>query len=973
MIIRLSTPLHHLPAGTMLNGKYKIVQSLGEGGFGITYKGIDTLLDMPVAIKEYYPNGYANRYSPKSLSVTLTEENIADYFNEWKEKYLAEARTLARLNDIKGIVNVRDFFEENGTAYIVMEYLNGKTLKQCVDKDGVFEAEKIAKLMIPLLNSLNKIHEQGLIHRDISPDNIMYMTDGTLKLYDFGAARDYSVQSQQTLSVMLKPGYAPQEQYRSKGNQGPWTDIYAICATMYFCITGIVPDDSLQRVFKDELKLPSELGISIPAYIEEALIKGMAIKSEERFRTTLELAQALAGEPKISGSIELNVVQNESKIFIQPVSSKTAVMPSANSVKSANKTAVMPSTASVKSANKTAVMPSANSAESANKTAVMPRVNLTKPQTVKKPPEKSVAEKSSSANGKKVMVAVIFASIAALAASAVLLTSNLTRSGEKSSAELSESSEITTGFLVEDGKTAALAGGTIERIGKNYTVRNAELSFDDIESILNNQINSLVFESCSFSSGASDAFNSRTSEDLKTLKFTDCTNADFGAIDLTQYPFLEQLCLTNSGFGGSEFDKYDALSGIKFFELHQAEITDFSFLDKLNGAKTISLSCDSFNGDADSFVGNKNLTSLRLGGYSKPAKMSESAVQSLAGASELYHLMLENIDVSAQNEAALEEILPSLERLEELYLPNCNLSSMNLVKNCRNLKALSANGNNLKNLDALQRLIHLRKISFAECGLEDIGGLENCTQLQFVYLAKNNLADISVLNKSCQTLLAVDISDNSQLGGKLHCVENWRELRQLSISNTGDYGKEMVLNSSKLWLLLAQNCGLKSIMVNSDKLTFADVSHNLLQSESELSALNRAGVLIASHNSFSKAEKIRGNTIFLSGNDISQISVNTAEGSAGTISFDYSNSVSEEQLKEIARIFGTVIINDVPLDKQVSYEEIFSYKIIFDENREQSSKKTEHLIEERKADLMLKSSFLESFPLVAEVGSPSDL
>lgn len=962
MIIRLSAPLHHLPAGTMLNGKYKIVQSLGEGGFGITYKGVDTLLDMPVAIKEYYPNGYANRHSPTSLSVTLTEDNNADYFNEWKEKYLAEARTLARLNDIKGIVNVRDFFEENGTAYIVMEYLNGKTLKQCVDKDGVFEAEKIAKLMIPLLNSLNKIHEQGLIHRDISPDNIMYMNDGTLKLYDFGAARDYSVQSQQTLSIMLKPGYAPQEQYRSKGNQGPWTDIYAICATMYFCITGIVPDDSLQRVFDDELKLPSELGITIPAHIEKALIKGMAIKAEERFQTTLELAQALAGEPKISGSIELNVVQNESKIFLQPVSSKTEVMPSANSVKSANKTAVMPS---------------ADSAQSANKTAVMPRVNLTKPHTAEKLPKKSVDEKSSSVNRKKILIAVIFASVAIIAAGAVILTANLSRSGGNSSAELSESSdfssEITAGFLVKDGKTAALAGGTVERIGNNYTVRNAALSFDDIESILDNRINSLAFESCSFNSGASDAFNSRTSDDLKVLKFTDCTNTDFDAIDLTQYPVLEQLCLTNSGFGGSEFDKYDALSGIKYFELHQAEIADFSFLDKLNGAKTISLSCDSFNGDAKSFVSNKNLTSLRLGGYSKMAKMSESAVKSLAGASELYHLMLENIDVSAENEAALEEILPSLEKLEELYLPNCNLSSMNLVKNCRNLTTLSADGNNLKNLDALQRLIHLRKISFAECGLEDIGGLENCTQLQFVYLAKNNLLDISVLNRSADTLLAVDISDNWQLGGKLHCVENWRELRQLSVSNTGDYGKEMVLNSSKLWLLLAQNCGLKSIKVNSDELTFADVSHNLLQSASELSALSRAGVLIAFDNSFSKAEKICANTIFLSGNNITEMSVNTTGGSAGTIAFDYSSSVSEEQLKEIAKIFGTVIINDVPLDKQVSYENIFAHKIIFDENREQSSKKAELLIEERKADLMLKSSFLTSFPLVAEVGSPSDL
>ncbi len=286
------TPTHQLPAGTVLSNKYEIIRTLGEGGFGITYMGRNKVLDIPVAIKEYYPHGYANRSATYDLVVTITDTTKNSYFAKWKDKFLNEARTLAKFSNIPNIVNVLDFFEQNGTAYIVMEYLNGTTLSDYVSRNGVFNADSLCQIMIPMLRSLNKIHQKKLIHRDISPDNIMVMPDGSLKLFDFGAARDYSKTTQRSLSVMLKPGYAPEEQYRSRGIQGPWTDVYAACATMYFCITGLKPDDSIQRVFSDELKPPSELGISISPLIEDAILMGMSVKSEDRFRTAEALATA---------------------------------------------------------------------------------------------------------------------------------------------------------------------------------------------------------------------------------------------------------------------------------------------------------------------------------------------------------------------------------------------------------------------------------------------------------------------------------------------------------------------------------------------------------------------------------------------------------------------------------------------------------------------------------------------------------
>lgn len=284
--------LHQLPVGTILNNRYEIVRSLGEGGFGITYLGHNTVLDIPVAIKEFYPKGYASRMVTQNLTVTITDKTKNAYFDKWKMKFLTEARMLAKFASLPGIVNVHDFFEQNGTAYIVMEYLDGITLKHYVEKNGPMETTEFFKSLIPVLKSLSRIHEQGLIHRDISPDNLMLMDDGFLKLYDFGAAREYSEATQSTYSVIIKPHFAPEEQYRSKGNQGPWTDVYSICATIYYSITGVVPDDSLERVYRDELKRPSVFGVDISPKIEAVLLKGMNVRSTDRYDSVIPLVNA---------------------------------------------------------------------------------------------------------------------------------------------------------------------------------------------------------------------------------------------------------------------------------------------------------------------------------------------------------------------------------------------------------------------------------------------------------------------------------------------------------------------------------------------------------------------------------------------------------------------------------------------------------------------------------------------------------
>ncbi len=276
---------HQLKPFTILAGKYLIGDVLGEGGFGITYIGLDINLEIPIAIKEFYPNGFATRESQVTNELTVYTGQGMDDVYKWRDNFVKEARSLAKCSHLSGIVGVKDFFQENNTAYIVMEYLEGMTLKEYAKSlGGKISPDQLLTALKPVMVSLGEVHKEGLIHRDISPDNIMLLKGGQMKLLDFGAARDYTAAGEKSLSVMLKPGYAPEEQYRSKGQQGPWSDIYALAATVYKCITGVTPPEAMERMRKDELVKPSDMGIIIENSLETALLKAMEIYAENRYQ-----------------------------------------------------------------------------------------------------------------------------------------------------------------------------------------------------------------------------------------------------------------------------------------------------------------------------------------------------------------------------------------------------------------------------------------------------------------------------------------------------------------------------------------------------------------------------------------------------------------------------------------------------------------------------------------------------------------
>ena len=286
-----SPATHQIPPGPVVAGRYLVGRVLGEGGFGITYLGCDLRLELRVAIKEYYPVDRVSRSSARSLRVEKHSGCLGESFEAGRERFVQEAQVMARIDKMPQIVSVRDFFQENNTAYIVMEYVDGTTLKELVARrGGKMSAGDLLPLVEPLFPALSAMHALDLIHRDISPDNLM-LDKGGVRLLDFGCARE-AAQGKNSMTVVLKQGYSPIEQYQHKG-QGPWTDIYSLAATLYYCLTGTTPPQALDRICDEELTPPRQLGADVTPAQERAILRGMGLRRSQRYATAEEFHAAL--------------------------------------------------------------------------------------------------------------------------------------------------------------------------------------------------------------------------------------------------------------------------------------------------------------------------------------------------------------------------------------------------------------------------------------------------------------------------------------------------------------------------------------------------------------------------------------------------------------------------------------------------------------------------------------------------------
>ncbi len=289
-----------LPIGSMLM-EYRLDNVLGVGGFGITYLAHDTLLQKDVAIKEYFPGAAVSR--GKDQSVTLTGPDLAEEYETGLERFLKEARTLAGFSH-PNIVRVNRYFKANGTAYMVMDYVEGESLKAYLKGHPQPPIDSLRALLGPLLDGMEKVHAAGFLHRDIKPDNIFVREGGDPVLIDFGSARASAGQTR-TLTTMVTPGYAPFEQYSSGTPQGPWTDIYAMGGVTFFAVTGRNPPDAIARMKGDPLE--EQLAPAKIHYDEHflgAISWAMAVDDKRRPQTVAEWRERLLGPPVALAPLE---------------------------------------------------------------------------------------------------------------------------------------------------------------------------------------------------------------------------------------------------------------------------------------------------------------------------------------------------------------------------------------------------------------------------------------------------------------------------------------------------------------------------------------------------------------------------------------------------------------------------------------------------------------------------------------------
>lgn len=285
-----------LPPGTILPHNYIIDTVLGEGGFGITYSASLQYTEERFAIKEYFPGNIAYRATTGQGASIVHYSGQQELFEKGRRHFLTEASVLRELRHLEHIVKVKDILEANGTIYLVMEFIDGITLKQYITENGAIPFDELFPLITPVMRDLIQVHKKGLLHRDISPDNLMLGTDNKLHLIDFGAADFKTAPDQQEMTVLLKSGFAPLEQYLSDGKLGAWTDIYGLCATLYYALTGFAPTESIRRLQSDNIPALADHA-QIRSWQAAAIEKGIRLHAADRYPNMEELYQSLIIPP----------------------------------------------------------------------------------------------------------------------------------------------------------------------------------------------------------------------------------------------------------------------------------------------------------------------------------------------------------------------------------------------------------------------------------------------------------------------------------------------------------------------------------------------------------------------------------------------------------------------------------------------------------------------------------------------------
>ncbi len=800
------TPPHCLGTGTKLHGRYILGKVIGEGGFGITYVGRDTVLDIKVAIKEYYPNGYVNRTVTVSNDVIAsTDSDRKEFFEQGKESFLREARVLAKVSLEDGIVSVRDFFEENNTAYIVMEYLDGETLESYLKRNGRLSFLQAFELLRPIMVSLEKIHSQSMIHRDISPDNIM-VCKNSVKLLDFGSARNIeSSRSTKSTAIVVKQGYAPEEQYGSKLNQGSWTDVYAICATMYECITGIVPPASINRIINDTLVPPSQMGIDIDPIFERVLLNGLGVIRNTRYQTMAELLNAFNAAIQAHQYIPSQTYSNKNVTSVVNNNMSMPVFASAPQFGSASQPVQQFSTvsqpaqqfATASQAQKNVTLTKDNPMSGQYENNSVPSFLNVPPQNISplNNLNQSTPVGAAQVREKKSVLLPIIITVLLLGVVTVLYLA------------LSK---------------VSICGEAINRNEKYLYFSEENVTAKDMKALSKlSHLNSIRFNKCTFEEGADGYFSQITSE-LSDLEIVGCTGINdysgISEIETLRTLELEYDSMSQQQLEGIDFGKLTSiwrlnLNGnegindisplqplseeISYLEINNTSVSDLSVLSSFKDL--LSIEADQCEiSDLTPLAGLEKIESIRFNENKittlfplvgirtlKKIKVNNNELSDLNGTEGMIYL--ESIEASYNKLKSIEELSNSV-LLKKVFVNGNSISDISVLKKCeksleyvsindntitdlspltnaQNLKFLSFDNNDVTDIKALSNCKMLKMISGDNNKLTNLDGIENCKDLNYIFMPRNQISDTNALDKITASkgvsLKYIDLSSNN--------------------------------------------------------------------------------------------------------------------------------------------------------------------------------------------------------------------
>lgn len=798
----------------LINDRYELREEIRRGGFGVTWYAWDTNLDMPVAIKEF-----------------------SDPDPEHRRKFIREARSLAKVSGSRGIVNVRDYLEFDGRAYMVMEYLDGEDLSARIDRTGRLSLDETWQLLLPVMSVLTKLHKADMIHRDVSPDNIRITGDGEVKLLDFGSVSNLTSEHL-TRTVTVKPGYAPIEQYSGAAEQGPWTDEYSLCATIYKCITGRKPVDSLVRSFHDELERPSALGVKISREEEEVLMKGLSVNPRERYGSIDDLVNAMesaGSRSQHSSSVRSSVEDLAAKAFSDE----------AQTSKEEPETTMR-------------LAQSQNIAQTA--------------QSARQPRRKK----------NKFIIPCILAVALVLGVAGFAIFSGGSGNGGNGGGGGVLPLPITTGS----------AEGIEYKSGESYAfVRDTTINDAHIDFIRKNDaITSVYFDSCSIP----DEMISRMAEWTKVekIEFDDCEG--FTSLDpLAGMAALKTINIhliwgEDNVFAGDQFFTTDFPETMtSFYIICDTLEGTTGFFRHFPGVSTLSLNVENGLDDYSFLDSMPNLQYLYLNHMS----MDEEACSHLGGHKELSSVQLDDGSLASlewakdcpkiryiiAQDCPITDLSPLAgnESLYQLSLPGSQVSDLTPLASCPKLGSLNVSRSQVSSLEGLENAQELSTLNISRCGVSDLTPLSGCPNLRELYADHNKITSLSAISK-CDKMLLIDVSRN-----ELTTLDGCQDMIKLtSLKAVGNHIADIsgIRNSTLLSaLMLSENeiTDISALSNNFVDLKVLDVSNNQISDISALAGCASLEAFAADNNRLMSvsalADKHSLYGVFLSNNELSDI------------------------------------------------------------------------------------------------------